>query len=195
MVDLIPGGGYWTTLLAKAVGPGGQVYAIWPTQYEAADGKQPADYRALVASPDYANVAVLEQSAAGFTTPQPVDLVLTSQNYHDYNDKFMGPVDLAVLNSAVFAALKPGGVYLVIDHVAAAGSGLRDTDTLHRIDPATVKAQVVQAGFRFVGESRLLANPQDDHTRTVFDKSIAGRTDGSSSSSKSLCTAARPRPG
>jgi predicted methyltransferase len=111
------------------------------------------------------------------TVPEHVDLVFTAQNYHDYPDKFMGNIDPAVLNKAVFAALKPGGVYLVIDHAAATGSGMRDTDTLHRIDPATVKQQVVAAGFRFAGESRLLANPGDDHARPVFDKTIRGRTD------------------
>ena len=89
----------------------------------------------------------------------------------------MGSLDPAVLNKAVFAALKPGGIYLIIDHAAAAGSGMRDTDTLHRIDPAIVKKQVEAAGFAFVGESRLLANPADDKTKAVFDKSIRGRTD------------------
>jgi len=82
-----------------------------------------------------------------------------------------------VLNKAVFAALKPGGTYLIVDHVAQAGSSLRDTDTLHRIDPATVKSQVTAAGFQFVGESPLLANQADDHTKKVFDPSVQGHTD------------------
>ena len=84
--------------------------------------------------------------------------VFTSQNYHDYPDKFMGPTDLEVLNKAVFAALKPGGVYIIVDHSAEAGSGLRDTDTVHRIDETTVKQQVVAAGFEYVGESDVLRN-------------------------------------
>ena len=108
---------------------------------------------------------------------EPVDLVFTSQNYHDYPDKFMGSLDPAVFNKLAFAALKPGGILLIIDHAAAAGSGMRDTDTLHRIDPAIVKKQVEAAGFEFVGESKLLANPDDDRTKAVFDKSIRGRTD------------------
>ena len=77
----------------------------------------------------------------------------------------------------MFKALKPGGIYIVIDHVAAAGSGLRDTETLHRIDPAIVKKQVLAAGFEFVGESKVLANPKDDHTLKVFDPAIRGVTD------------------
>jgi predicted methyltransferase len=64
-----------------------------------------------------------------------------------------------------------------VDHVAEAGSGLRDTDTLHRIDPAIVRKQVTAAGFVFEGESRVLRNPADTHRTTVFDKSIQGHTD------------------
>jgi predicted methyltransferase len=81
------------------------------------------------------------------------------------------------LNKAVFASLKPGGVFVIVDHVAETGSGLRDTDTLHRIDPAVVKTQVAAAGFVFEGESDVLRNPADDHKRVVFDKSIRGHTD------------------
>ena len=175
VIDLIPGGGYWTRLFVGAVGTSGHVYGVWPSEYVKVDDDEPGPYKALAAG--YPNVTVLEQPAAGLTAPEPVDLVFTAQNYHDYPDPFMGPTDPATLNKAVFAALKPGGAYLVIDHVAAAGSGLRDTNTLHRIDPEIVKAQVTAAGFRFVGASRLLANPADDHTKKVFDKSIRGHTD------------------
>jgi predicted methyltransferase len=120
-------------------------------------------------------VAVLPATA--LTAPEKVDLIFTSQNYHDYPDKFMGSIDPSVFNKAAYAALKPGGILLIVDHQAAAGSGMRDTDTLHRIDGAIVKKQVTAAGFRFVGESKLLANPADDHTKAVFDKSIRGHTD------------------
>lgn len=177
IVDLIPGGGYWTQLFAKAAGPKGHVYGIWPSEYVKVDGEEVAPYRALIASPAYANVSVMEQPAAALALPEPVDLVFTAQNYHDYPDKFMGPTDPAVLNRAVYAALKPGGVYLIIDHAAEAGSGMRDIETLHRIDPEVVKAQVTAAGFRFVGASPLLANPADDHRKKVFDPTIRGKTD------------------
>ena len=177
VVDLIPGGGYWTQLLAKAVGPKGHVYGIWPAEYAKVDDDEPGPYRKMVQSPDYANVGVLDQPAAALAAPEKVDLIFTAQNYHDYFDKFMGPVDPATLNKAAFAALKPGGIYLIIDHVAEAGSGHRDTDTLHRIDPAAVKAEVTAAGFTFVGASPLLANPADDHQKKVFDAAIRGKTD------------------
>jgi predicted methyltransferase len=89
----------------------------------------------------------------------------------------MGSLDPSVLNKAVYAALKPGGIYLIIDHQDAPGTGMRNTDTLHRIEGAIVRKQVTAAGFRFVGESRLLVNPADDHKKVVFDKTIRGHTD------------------
>ena len=89
----------------------------------------------------------------------------------------MGRIDPMVLNRTVYRLLKPGGVYIVIDHAAPASSGMADTDTLHRIDPAIVRKQVLAAGFKFDGESRLLRNPADPHTILVFDKSIRGHTD------------------
>ena len=177
VVDLIPGGGYWTRLFAGAVGPGGHVYGVWPTAYAAEDKDDVAGYAALAGSADYRNVSTVAEPASVLSVPEKVDLVFTAQNYHDYPDPFMGPTDPAVLNAAVFAALKPGGVFLVLDHAAAAGSGLRDTNTLHRIDPAVVRRQVTAAGFVFEGESTLLANSADDHTRLVFDKAIRGHTD------------------
>jgi len=147
------------------------VYAAVPKPME----KYSDDTKKL---PDtYKNVEVLLQPADQLTTPKPADIAFTSQNYHDYPDKFMGPTDPAVLNKAVFAALKPGGTYIVIDHVAEAGSGLRDTEKLHRIDPAIVKQQVEAAGFEYVGESDVLRNPKDDHKATVFDDAIRGHTD------------------
>jgi predicted methyltransferase len=82
-----------------------------------------------------------------------------------------------ILNRAVFQALKPGGVFIIVDHAAQAGAGLRDTETLHRIDPETVKAQVTAAGFKFEGSSDVLRNPADPHTVKVFDPSIRRHTD------------------
>jgi predicted methyltransferase len=103
--------------------------------------------------------------------------VFIRQNYHDLYDKFMGPADVPAFNKAVFAALKPGGVYVVLDHAAVAGSGIGATETLHRIDPARVKADVLAAGFKLDAESTILANASDDHTKKVFDPSIRGHTD------------------
>jgi len=177
VIDLIPGGGYWTRTFARIVGPSGHVYGIWPKPYAMESGSDVKRYAATAGTPAFANVSASIQPATSLTAPEKVDLVFTSQNYHDYPDKFMGSIDPAVLNKAVFDALKPGGIYLIIDHAAAAGSGMRDTDTLHRIDPAIVKQQVTAAGFVFDGESKLLANVGDDHTKPVFDQSIRRHTD------------------
>ncbi|MGN6278443.1 MAG: class I SAM-dependent methyltransferase [Sphingomonas sp.] len=177
VIDLIPGGAYWTKLFAKTAGASGHVYGIWPTPYADEAKTNVVDYQKLAGSTDFANVSMSIEPATEITAPEKVDLVFTSQNYHDYPDKFMGPVDPATLNKAVFDALKPGGIFLIVDHAAPAGSGMADTDTLHRIDPAIVKQQVTAAGFEFVGSSDLLANPADDHTLKVFDPKIRGHTD------------------
>jgi predicted methyltransferase len=84
---------------------------------------------------------------------------------------------MAKFDKQVYDALKPGGLFVVIDHVAPAGSSLADTNTLHRIDPAAVRREVESAGFVFDGESNPLRNAQDPHTVKVFDKSIRGHTD------------------
>ena len=177
VLELIPGSGYFTKVFSKVVGPKGHVYALWPKPYDDESHPDSDVMRKLAKDPGFSNIEVLVQPANALSAPRPLDVVFTSQNYHDYPDKFMGPTDPAILNKAVFAALKPGGTYIVVDHVAQAGSGLRDTDTLHRIDPATVKQQVTKAGFEFVGESAVLRNPNDTHTLKVFDKSIRGHTD------------------
>lgn len=177
VLELIPGSGYFTRVFSAIVGPQGHVYTVWPNEYAKEDADDVAGSQKLAANPHYANVSVLTQPANQLSSPAPVDLVFTSQNYHDYPDKFMGKVDPAVLNKQVFDALKPGGLWVIIDHVAPAGSGMADTDTLHRIDPAIVKQQVEAAGFVFDGESNALRNPKDPHDIKVFDKSIRGHTD------------------
>ena len=176
VVDLIPGSGYFTKIFSKAVGPNGKVYMIWPNEY-AKEAQPDPEKNKKLAKAGYPNTVVIQQPGAAFATPEPVDLVFTVQNYHDYPDKFMGKIDPMVFNRAVFKALKPGGTFLIVDHTAQAGSGMRDTDTLHRIDPAIVKKQVTAAGFVFEGESNVLRNPKDDLKKVVFDKAIRGHTD------------------
>jgi predicted methyltransferase len=177
VVELVPGNGYFTRVFSKIVGPKGHVYALWPTEYAAEAVSNVEDMRKMAELPQYANVEVVVQPAAQFKMPKPIDVMFTSQNYHDYPDKFMGSIDPVVFGKQVHAALKPGGVFIVIDHVADAGSGLRDTDTLHRIDPAKARALVEAAGFKFDGETDILRNPADDHKKAVFDPAIRGRTD------------------
>jgi predicted methyltransferase len=132
---------------------------------------------ALADDPHYAKVSVIHAPVAKFVAPEKLDIVWTSQNYHDLHDSFFGPADIPAVNKAIYNALKPGGIFIVLDHDAAPGSGLRDTETLHRIDEASVKKEVEAAGFKLVGESKALRNPADSHIAKVFDPSIRGHTD------------------
>ena len=177
VADLIPGGGYFTRLFSRVVGPKGAVYAIFPKEYLSEGDGEFKKLDAEAKDPKWANVKVLVQPAAAFAAPESLDLVWTSQNYHDYPDPFMGPTDPALLNKAVFKALKPGGLFVIVDHAAPNGTGLRDTNTTHRIDEATVKAQVLAAGFELAGESDVLRNPADDRTKLVFNPAVRGKTD------------------
>ncbi len=174
IADLIPGGGYFTRLFSAAVGPRGHVYAVVPPPAQA-DAPAPA-VAAIAADPHYANVSVVVSSFTDFAPPEPLDLVWTAQNYHDLHLARFG-LDVAAVNRAIFAALKPGGLYVVVDHAAEPGSGLRDVDTLHRIDEAAVRAEVEAAGFVFEGSSEALRNPADTRRANVFEPAIRGRTD------------------
>jgi predicted methyltransferase len=166
--------GRLTASLAQAVGSSGKVYAI-ETAEVAKPYPQALEHMKTLASQS-PNVIVSAEPVAS-PLPSGLDAVFIRQNYHDLYDKFMGPADVPAFNKAVFAALKPGGVYVILDHAAAADSGISATDTLHRIDPARVKADVLAAGFKFDAESSILANTADDHTKNVFDPSIRGHTD------------------
>jgi predicted methyltransferase len=177
VVDFLPGGGYFTRLFAKAVGPKGTVFAAYPPPRPPADPAKPPPAPAvetLAADPAYANVRPVRTAAQGLALPAKADVFWTSQNYHDLHN--IAGLDLTAFNKAVFDALKPGGVYVVLDHVAAPGDP-EVTRTLHRIDPAVVRKEVEAAGFRFVGEDRALRNSTDNHTLKVFDPAIRGRTD------------------
>ncbi|WP_221892849.1 class I SAM-dependent methyltransferase [Parasphingopyxis marina] len=177
VLDLIPGGGYWTRLFSLIVGPEGHVYAVWPKNYADVAVSDVRRLRELVESPPFTNITVEVQPTPDLSAPEPLDMVWTSQNYHDYPDEFMGHYDPARLNAAVFAMLRPGGTWFIVDHAAEEGSGMRDTESLHRIDAAEVRRQVEAAGFEFVGESRVLRNAGDDRTLPVFDDSVRGHTD------------------
>ncbi len=169
--------GRFARALSAAVGPTGRVYAIEPTEVVKVHPEVLTTVVGLAAQPDYKNVEVISQPIDTVTLPQNLDIVFIRQNYHDLHDKFMGPADVAAFNRRVYAALKPGGLYVVLDHAAAMGDGLKDTETLHRIDPAVVKAEVERAGFTLEQTSDILANPSDPHDKFVFDPSIRGHTD------------------
>src|SRR3954468_4763759 len=138
VLDLIPGSGYWTRIFSKIVGPSGKVYAVWPQAYAREATGDIATLRKLSADKYYGNIVTEVEPTTTLTAPEPLDVVWTSQNFHDYPDEFMGKCDPSQLARDAFKILKPGGTFMVIDHRARPGRGLSDTDTLHRIDPATV---------------------------------------------------------
>lgn len=186
VADLMPGGGYFTRIFSKVVGPQGHVYAILPKSL--ADGAPPKKLepiKAVVADPAYSNTSLVIRPYDQIGADEPLDAVWTSENYHDVYGSVSvfavagktGAEDTAAMDAAVFKALKPGGVYMVIDHVAKAGSTEQDSKTLHRIDPAVVIAQAKAAGFVLEGQSDVLHHPQDDHTKVVFAPEIRGHTD------------------
>lgn len=176
VADIIPREGYYDRIFAGVVGSTGHVYGFSPTELGKIL-KTPLPPNGGTPDPKFPNFTALVAPANDFDPPVPVDLVWLSDNYHDFHDPFFAPADIARINAAVFKALKPGGIYLILDHAAEKGSGLRDTNTLHRIDEAAVKAEVEAAGFQLVGESDVLRNPADDHTKKIFDPAIRGRTD------------------
>jgi len=178
VIDLVPGKDqYFTHVFANVVGPKGHVWSYMPTEFDAEMTKfkitLPPDG---TVDPKFPNATFVHKSLTALDVPGKVDVVWTSQNYHDFHDTFAGPIDMAKFNKAVFDKLKKGGVYIVLDH-AAPGAGPEVTETLHRINPDVVKKEVEAAGFKFAGESDVLANPSDPHNIPVFDKSIRGKTD------------------
>ena len=152
IAEIAPGRGYYTRILAKSVGPEGKVYALMPAFLANRPGGLDG-INALAA--EYGNIEVVVVDYASTKLPEPVDLVWTTENYHD-----LANGDVALINSWAFDALKPGGRYFVEDH-SAPGTGTSATSTIHRIDPAAVKEQVTAAGFMLEAESDLLVNPAD----------------------------------
>ncbi len=171
IADIRPGAGYFTRLFARGVGDTGKVYAFVPNRTMARENA-PAD--ALVAA--YPNVLRVNGALDAMTFPEPLDVIFMSQEYHDFHIPAFN-TDVAKMNAAVFAALKPGGIFVVIDHAGRAGTTNTEVQTLHRIDGEFLKAEVVRAGFVFDGESTAVTNPQDDRTVNVFEPVIRGKTD------------------
>lgn len=177
VIEMMPGGGYFTRVLSAAVGPGGKVYAVVPSFLAERFPDGVTALKAMAASPGYGNVAVVVEGLGKLPRQGPADVVFTAQNYHDLHNPAVPPETAEKVDEAALAALKPGGLYVVEDHAAASGAGAGQAGTLHRIEPAFARAEVERAGFVFDGGSSILANPADPHTATVFDPAIRGRTD------------------
>ncbi len=178
VVDLLPGTGYFTRIFARAVGPKGHVYAYFGPQYDArlkTSGVDP-DNQFPDLKRTYSNLGTIHGPLGGFVTPQKVDVVWISDNYHDTHNKSYG-ADVAAMNKAVFASLRPGGVYVIVDHRAVKGAGADSTEKLHRMDEDIAKQEIEAAGFKLVAESKALTRPSDDDAKRVFEEGEHDHTD------------------
>jgi predicted methyltransferase len=157
VAELAPGGGYYTRMLAKAVGPRGKVYALVTPAQAARPGGLDA-INAIAAA--YPNVKVLPVDYTTMMLPEKADMFWTTENYHDFHN---GPTaNIPALDKAVFSNLRPGGIFYVEDHSAAPGAGLEATSKYHRMDEAIAKSELTAAGFKIDAEGDLLHNPSDD---------------------------------
>jgi predicted methyltransferase len=168
VAELAPGGGYFTRILSGVVGPKGRIYAI--------TGRPSPGLQALAQARP--NVVITAGAPGTIPVPEPIDVVWTTLNYHDFKNQKIGDSDAAIaLDKAAFNALKRGGTYFIVDHEAGKGKGASVTSTLHRIDSDLVRREVEQAGFQFDGRSDMLRHPADDHTQRVNETGIRGKTD------------------
>jgi predicted methyltransferase len=180
VIDVYPGDGGWTRLFSDAVGPSGRVVSFVPSEIADLKPDQVGRMQTLAKEPGRQNVEAVSADVVAIShAAQPADVVWLHLFYHDLHTALMQkkgatPADF---NRAVYARLKPGGSYVVVDHAAAAGRGTSDAQSLHRIDPASVRDEVEAAGFVLDAESSMLANNDDPHTVKVFDSSIKGETD------------------
>jgi predicted methyltransferase len=174
--ELMPGSGYFTRVLSKTVGANGVVYAMsrTPAAPPAGAAARPNALATLAADPGYQNIKLAGMDATT-KLPELVDVVWTSQNYHDFANR--PEAELIAFNKMVFDNLKPGGVYLVIDHASAPGTGKTVSSSLHRIDPEAVKKDLAAVGFVFEAESKVLQNTKDPRTAAAHDPSFRGATD------------------
>lgn len=174
VADLSAGGGYYSRVLSTAVGENGHVYAQVPSWV----AERFPDSSAALAdlAGQRANMTHLVNDIAAFNVdiPEPLDAVFLVLFYHD---TVCSDDDRAAMNAAVFEALKPGGVYLVIDHAAPATTGISHVQDLHRIEGVSVIEEITAAGFVLDRESDMLANPDDPLNISVFSPDIRRQTD------------------
>jgi predicted methyltransferase len=169
VVEFASFGQYFTTLLSDIVGRRGMVYMFDLPYTEARAG---AASRAFVATHPNSRYELVDYNS--LELPRKIDIVFNVLYYHDLP---LNKIDTTSLNARIFKALKPGGIFFIVDHNAEAGSGTRDTQKLHRIDPAIIRQEVLAAGFELVEENQLLAYGTDDHTQMVFAPGLRGMTD------------------
>ncbi|WP_017666612.1 class I SAM-dependent methyltransferase [Sandarakinorhabdus sp. AAP62] len=178
VMDVMAGQGYYTELLARHVGPKGKVFAVEPVNYME-DPKTVAAWDAV--KQRNRNVELIIGAPGEAAMPDKLDAAFYHLTYHDLywqSEKYKYPrTDVDAYNARLFAALKPGGVVLIIDHYGVPGMESRaQADKTHRIDADVVKADMARAGFRYAGSVPILEMTGDDPTKLVFDPSLRGKT-------------------
>lgn len=180
VIDVYPGAGDWTRLFSDIVGPEGRVYSFVPAEVAHFKNDPVGLMRTLAKEPGRENVEVISVDLVAMPqVTRPADVVWLHLFYHDLHTALMQAkgATAAQFNRAVHERLKPGGHYVIVDHATGAGVGTSNAQSLHRIDPASVRAEVQAAGFVLEAESTVLANKDDPHSSKVFDPSIKGETD------------------
>jgi predicted methyltransferase len=176
VADIMQGAGYFTRLFIAKVGDTGMVYAWSPDEFMKTKPVLYGDSLDILSKAYPQHIVTLRSAFEDLAFPEPLDMIFTSQNYHDLHQRKF-PADLAdKMNAKVFKALKPGGIYVVVDHVANPDT-TNAPDTVHRIDPAVLRREIEAAGFRFDGESPALRLASDDHKLMVMNPAIRGHTD------------------
>jgi predicted methyltransferase len=171
--EFYPGGGYYTRMLSDVVGPRGHVYGLENAGWK---GAVDANNKVL-AEGKWKNVSMDAKPFGTVSFPKPLDLAWITQNYHDLKVPEFGNVDTVAFDRAVYKALKPGGIFFILDHQGAPGLTNAQIQKLHRINRDVVVKEVTSAGFKLVGEGKFLRRSGDDHTLPIFDKAIQGHTD------------------
>ncbi len=177
ILELEAGGGYFTEILSRTVGPDGKIYMQNPAAFDAFLG----DRVSKRLEGRLTNVSLIKSNFDAYGLEDgTVDTVTWFQGPHelayfpdDTPEGFGAP---AAVYAEIVRVLKSGGEFVVIDHIAPAGSPETTGGDTHRIDPAIVKAYAEAAGFTLETESDLLVNPDDDGTKNVFDPEIRGHT-------------------
>jgi len=171
--EFYPAGGYFTRMLSDIVGPGGHVYTI----ENAGWNDSVKDDRTMLAEGKWKNVSLDVKPFGTVDFPKPLDLAWVTQNYHDLKIAKYGKVDTVAFDRAVYKALKPGGIFFILDHQGPAGLTDAQIEKLHRINRDVVVKEVTSAGFKLAAEGKFLRRSSDDHSKPIFDRSIRGHTD------------------
>ena len=172
--EFYPGGGYFTRMISGVVGPAGHVYGL---ENQGWKGAVKADQDLFKECPKCTNVTMDAQPFGTVAFPKPLDLAWVTQNYHDLKIAEYGTVDTVAFNRAVYKALKPGGIFFILDHQGPANLTEEQIAKMHRINRDLVVKEVTSVGFKLVAEGKFLRRPGDDHTLSIFDKAIQGHTD------------------